>query len=569
MPGHDNKTFGASGTSLSNLPSAALTALGGRANIDAATQIARSLVPQREPVDPALLSLLFFSNLAAESSKPGATALGAAGTAIQSPAQYLLQQREAQREAEAKLPSTALSIANMLKPPTGTGKGENFKKLDPALDKDGNLQYSAEGAPLYNYNVEDNAGNLLRKVILPDLTSAGAIKGFEFFNESGAGRTFMPGSADFMGARDGTASHGYVYSSPPSSTKTADKTRMSVVDRTIPDNPDTPINESIVNILRSDFDSSKHSPKEALPKEKTSARKVTGAGDLAKYMTKENAESYIESLGLSREDAQFDRVVERLTAKTPSQVGQPVVDAGVFLEVFEVVQDGEVVGVKISPSKTAATPYFTTYVNKRMPVLAKSQDSYMSKQTSMIPRIDQALNLLLSGTVQTGNVAQGLQPIRQAFVQLFGTTDPQVIGMENLQAIAMFLAPNMRPPGSGSTSDMEFRAFQQAALYLGNTAEANYISLYALKKVTENAIKLNQLERQLLTSGNYTNMEQITEKLNEVDTGIFKRYTGDPNDDEAIADFYNNLEEGDVAINNGIFDSPSPYVIKGFRRARN
>ena len=37
MPGHDNKTFGASGTSLSNLPSAALTALGGRANIDAAT----------------------------------------------------------------------------------------------------------------------------------------------------------------------------------------------------------------------------------------------------------------------------------------------------------------------------------------------------------------------------------------------------------------------------------------------------------------------------------------------------------------------------------------------------
>ena len=564
MPGHDNKTFGASGTPLSNLPSAALTALGGRANIDAATQIARSLVPEREPVNPALLSLLFFSNLAAESSKPGATALGAAGTAVQSPVQYLLQQREAEREAEAKLPATALSIAQMIKPPKGTGRGRNFNKIAPVILENGKVKRTVEGLPIYKYEITDDADNLIETVEIPELNAGAAEKPITLYNEQGVGRPFLVTSPEFQKALQGEGE--FLYTTSP---KTADKTRMSVIDRTIPDDPNTPINESIVNILRSEYDPSKHSPKEALPKETTSARKVTGAGDLAKYMTKENAESYIESLGLSREDAQFDRIVERLTAKTPSQVGQPVVDAGVFLEVFEVVQDGEVVGVKISPSKTAATPYFTTYVNKRIPVLAKSQDSYVSKQTSMIPRIDQALQLLLSGTVQTGNVAQRLQPIRQAFVQIFGTDDPQVIGMENLQAIAMFLAPNMRPPGSGSTSDMEFRAFQQAALYLGNTPEANYISLYALKKVTENAIKLNQLERQLLTSGNYTNMEQIAEKLNEVDTGIFKRYTGDPNDDEAIAEFYENLEVGDVAINNGIFDTPSPYIIKGFKRAGN
>lgn len=564
MPGHDNKTFGASGTPLSNLPSAALTALGGRANIDAATQIARELVPQREPVNPALLSLLFFSNLAAESSKPGATALGAAGTAVQSPVQYLLQQREAEREAEAKLPATALSIAQMIKPPKGTGIGRNFNKIAPVILENGKVKRTVEGLAVYKYEIRDDAGNLIETVEIPELNAGAAEKPITLYNEQGVGRPFLVTSPEFQKALQGEGE--YLYTTSP---KTADKTRMSVIDRTIPDDPNTAINESIVNILRSEYDPSKHSPKEALPKEKTAARKVTGAGDLAKYMTKENAESYIESLGLPRNDPQFDRIVERLTAKTPSQVGQPVVDAGVFLEVFEVVQDGEVVGIKISPSKTAAAPYFTTYVNKRLPILAKSQDSYVSKQTSMIPRINQALQLLLSGTVQTGNIAQGLQPIRQAFVQIFGTDDPQVIGMENLQAIAMFLAPNMRPPGSGSTSDMEFRAFQQAALYLGNTAEANYISLYALKKVTENAIKLNQLERQLLTSGNYTNMEQITEKLNEVDTGIFKRYTGDPNDDEAIAEFYENLEDGDVAINNGIFDTPSPYVIKGFRRARN
>ena len=60
MPSHNNKTFGASGTPLSNLPSASLTALGGRANVDAATQIARGLIPQQQPIDPALLSLMYF-----------------------------------------------------------------------------------------------------------------------------------------------------------------------------------------------------------------------------------------------------------------------------------------------------------------------------------------------------------------------------------------------------------------------------------------------------------------------------------------------------------------------------
>jgi hypothetical protein len=48
----------------------------------------------------------------------------------------------------------------------------------------------------------------------------------------------------------------------------------------------------------------------------------------------------------------------------------------------------------------------------------------------------------------------------------------------------------MRPAGSGSTSDMEFKAYQQAILDLGNSKFANYINLYSLKKMTENSMKL-------------------------------------------------------------------------------
>jgi hypothetical protein len=125
------------------------------------------------------------------------------------------------------------------------------------------------------------------------------------------------------------------------------------------------------------------------------------------------------------------------------------------------------------------------------------------------------------------------------------------------------LAPKMRPVGSGSTSDMEFRAYQQAALYLGNTPEANYISLYAFKKMAENMVRLNQLEQELLTSNEYTSMGPINEQLNEVDPGIFEKFRGDPEDEAAVLEWYNSLDDGAVVINNGIFDSNSPYIIKG------
>ena len=114
-------TFGASDTNIfDNLSSGALSALGGKENVKAAFDLARALTPQPEPVDPALLSFLFFSKMAEESSKPGSTALGAAGAAATSPASYLMQRRKAEREAEASIPTTALSLAKMLKPDAGS-----------------------------------------------------------------------------------------------------------------------------------------------------------------------------------------------------------------------------------------------------------------------------------------------------------------------------------------------------------------------------------------------------------------------------------------------------------------
>mgnify|MGYP003117617138 FL=1 len=197
-------TFGASDTNIfDNLSSGALSALGGKENVKAAFDLARALTPQPEPVDPALLSFLFFSKMAEEASKPGSTALGAAGAAATSPASYLMQRRKAEREAEASIPTTALSLAKLLKPDAGS------------------VTY--------------------RPATAEELKRYGA-------------------TAGQMG------SDGKFYDLSPSSTS-SDNTRMDVILKGVTDDPKTAINESITSILRSEFDPDKHLPASALSDE--------------------------------------------------------------------------------------------------------------------------------------------------------------------------------------------------------------------------------------------------------------------------------------------------------------
>ena len=60
-------------------------------------------------MDPALLSLLYFSELGKQASQPGATALGAASSAAVTPAAYLLKDRQAQAD-DAKTRATLTCI---------------------------------------------------------------------------------------------------------------------------------------------------------------------------------------------------------------------------------------------------------------------------------------------------------------------------------------------------------------------------------------------------------------------------------------------------------------------------
>ena len=294
--------------------------------------------------------------------------------------------------------------------------------------------------------------------------------------------------------------------------------------------------------------------------------KTVGSGTLAKYLENEaKAKEFVKGMGLLESAPNFASTVAKFIAPSESMVGQTMTDSGVFLEVVPLARDGEVINLQLTPSKTAAAPRFQLWVEKRLPLIAKATDTYSTTAREVIPRVEEAMALLRTGTVDTGGLAEKLLPFKQVFNQAFGIKDSGVMAQETLQATSNYLAPKMRAVGSGSTSDMEFKAYQRSILSLGNTPKANYISLYAFKKMAENGVSLNQKEMELLTSDRINSASAVNKELNKIDKGIFEKYTGSRDDPEEFNKWYDNLEEGAVIINNNLFSNDSsPYVIKGW-----
>tara|TARA_R110000787_G_scaffold99272_1_gene203810 strand:+ start:91 stop:1509 length:1419 start_codon:yes stop_codon:yes gene_type:complete len=293
--------------------------------------------------------------------------------------------------------------------------------------------------------------------------------------------------------------------------------------------------------------------------------KSTAVGTLAKYLTPEDAKKFVLGQGLPESSSNFQDVVNKFIAPNEGMIGKNITSGGVFLEVFPLAKRGEVINLQISPSKSAGKPRFSLYVEKRLPQIAKAGTTYNTTAREVIPRVQEALNLLKTGKVETGAFADLTLGLKKMFIQAFGLKDGKVQGLENLEATSNYLAPKMRAVGSGSTSDMEFRAYQKSVLSISNTPKSNYISLYAFKKMSENAVKLNQKEMELLTNDEVDSAAAVNKELNKIDSGIFEKYTGSRDDPEEFKSWHDKLPDGAVIINNNLFsDDDSPYVIKGW-----
>jgi hypothetical protein len=149
------RLFGTSNTNMNNLNQGALSNL--PSNLQQASLLATALTAQRKPMDPALLSLLYFSELGKQASVPGATALGAASSAAVTPAAYLLKDRQAQADTDKTRATLTASLAGSLKPKTGAPK---TVEMGPALDSAGKAKVDDKGSPLFKYNVYNVDGSV-------------------------------------------------------------------------------------------------------------------------------------------------------------------------------------------------------------------------------------------------------------------------------------------------------------------------------------------------------------------------------------------------------------------------
>ena len=294
--------------------------------------------------------------------------------------------------------------------------------------------------------------------------------------------------------------------------------------------------------------------------------KVTATGAIGMYQSEADAKKTIKSLGMSETHPNFDVAVKQISTNNKNLIGKPIIIGGYYTELTPLDQNGETVNILLSMKDGAPTRY-KEYAEKRLNEIAKQESGFADKMVNVVPRIDSAMSTLMAG-VSTGVIEEFTKPLKQVLNQMFGSVDAEVIAQEGLVATSNFLAPKMRPVGSGSTSDMEFRAYQRSVLALSNTPEANYISLYAFKKMTENSIKNNRLEKELLADERINDIATVNEAIYAQDTGIFEKLPPEinANDDAAVQAWWDSLPVGVVVDNSyRIIDKDDPYVIKGFK----
>jgi len=264
--------LGAAGNDTSLFTGPALSAFntlaGGEDRAQQALALANALSPKLQEFDPYIAAMKYFTGMTEAASKPGATVFGAAAQAFKNPVDYLQEVNQINRKIKASVPQTAISIAQALKPPkTAAGSlksdfyGVQRKKDDGTLTDvvetpltPAELQALKADPKVIITRVEPSStktDNVRMDVILKDVVDNPET----VINER---ITSIP-RGDFDSTKHIPAS-----ALPKDSSQSDDRTRMNVILKSATDNPATAIDERITSILRKDYDSTKHIPTEAL-----------------------------------------------------------------------------------------------------------------------------------------------------------------------------------------------------------------------------------------------------------------------------------------------------------------
>lgn len=133
------------------------------------------------------------------------------------------------------------------------------------------------------------------------------------------------------------------------------------------------------------------------------------------------------------------------------------------------------------------------FEKKRIENIAKKMDENISASQSRIDDYNRMEQLLNNQNVQTGGVSGA---IKKQLPTAFLNDETQ-----ELQSIINKIVPQMRPAGSGTTSDRDMAIFEKATVGLDKNKDANLSIIRGRRAVDENAIAREELRADWVNQG--------------------------------------------------------------------
>ena len=321
----------------------------------------------------------------------------------------------------------------------------------------------------------------------------------------------------------------------------------------------------------------------------TAAPKFSKDEDQLSYKTEAQAKEYLSSLGVLPSMPNYNRLLRIMTTDMDGNKiteGSELIDSAVikndkYVNVNLRYQDGTLSGA--TTSEGSAPQYMKEYNDFYNKTYLK-QMAQIEDRRALIPEIELLMNQLKSGELTTGFFSNLLNSELGKLARDLGIlTEEEMRNQSNIQLLESFLgrvAGVFRAPGSGSTSDREFAAFQTAIANKKNTPEANYLNMYIVKQRFAQQEKLLNLQKKMLRKGK--SQDEIEKAINEE---VFGKPIGERIPDELIGnaegikEWYNALPDGSVIYN--VDSNGNPYMksksgqapiptvhVKGFRKKK-
>ena len=283
------------------------------------------------------------------------------------------------------------------------------------------------------------------------------------------------------------------------------------------------------------------------------SKQPTGMRDIAKgtleyQPDKATAKKYLADRGIKEGIEGYNYVLGKIVNK--DLAGKTVFEQNAALVISAEAPDvagASITSVNLVPEKDIKSFTFETrkgYVKKLQDNLASATSQYGQLEK----RIDAVLDVLPN--TPTGVVEANLLPFKRYLVGLgFGDMSDvnKLSAQELIKSSSDALAPLMREAGAGSTSDMEFESYRNAAVSLKNLPLANYVSLYMLKAIKESVLQRTAKRIDLAQNLNRSTLS-IEEQIKKEDNGIFRKYTGLKDDAEELA-WLKTVPRGEVILN--------------------